>query len=593
MRNKKLFLLKSITVLLSFSLSSFAKEYNINIVLDETSNKYLDSIKKETKALFQSNDSINYSLKICKDDCENFLNTSDKKLIILNKSEKINQSKNNYTISYNQILNTYDENRLIRAVSLGIFEFLKENKSVNSVYIENINQSLKEIIKENPNTKKLDLKDIFSLALENNIQIQQNKNNSKIDILNTNESKSAYKPQVDFYSNLIQIDADRAEYSNGLYSEGSLEAGIKLTQVIYSDKILKNIEIKKLLELSNTNSIKASNDETLYKVLLTYLNVLKASNYNDIIRIKYNFISQNLNFAKQRVEIGVQDRSDIYRWESELANVNIEFTNSKKELNFLKVELASLLQINKEFSFVPYGLDSNIFKLINDDAINYISNKKVQKMFLDDIIYSHSRLKQIDELINVKNKELKMNKSSKYLPTIAFEGSAKRILNRYAEGANTARYWDDNEYQALINLTLPLYEGGAKSIGIQRNEIELLNLKLQYNDVKNLIEKNVEQDYDSLLKSYEKISYSKTSLEFSKKNYDLIQDKYKNGKENIISLLDAQNSYIVSKLSENISIIDYLQDLSSIYFFSGKLDILIDKNKKIDIENKILNVIKG
>ena len=593
MRNKKLFLLKSITVLLSFSLSSFAKDYNINIVLDETSNKYLDSIKKETKALFQSNDSINYSLKICKDDCENFLNTSDEKLIILNKSEKINQSKNNYTISYNQILNTYDENRLIRAVSLGIFEFLKENKKLNSVYIENINQSLKEIVKENPNTKKLDLKDIFSLALENNIQIQQNKNNSKIDILNTNESKSAYKPQVDFYSNLIQIDADRAKYSNGLYSEGSLEAGIKLTQVIYSDKILKNIEIKKLLELSNTNSIKASNDETLYKVLLTYLNVLKASNYNDIIKIKYNFISQNLNFAKQRVEIGVQDRSDIYRWESEIANVNIEFTNSKKELNFLKVELASLLQINKEFSFVPYGLDSNIFKLINDDAINYISNKKVQKMFLDDIIYSHSRLKQIDELINVKNKELKMNKSSRYLPSIAFEGSAKKILNRYAEGANTARYWDDNEYQALINLTLPLYEGGAKSIGIQRNEIELLNLKLQYNDVKNLIEKNVEQDYDSLLKSYEKISYSKTSLEFSKKNYDLIQDKYKNGKENIISLLDAQNSYIVSKLSENISIIDYLQDLSSIYFFSGKLEILIDENKKIDIENKILNVIKG
>ena len=593
MRNKKLFLLKSITVLLSFSLSSFAKDYNINIVLDETSNKYLDSIKKETKALFQSNDSINYSLKICKDDCENFLNTSDEKLIILNKSEKINQSKNNYTISYNQILNTYDENRLIRAVSLGIFEFLKENKKLNSVYIENINQSLKEIVKENPNTKKLDLKDIFSLALENNIQIQQNKNNSKIDILNTNESKSAYKPQVDFYSNLIQIDADRAKYSNGLYSEGSLEAGIKLTQVIYSDKILKNIEIKKLLELSNTNSIKASNDETLYKVLLTYLNVLKASNYNDIIKIKYNFISQNLNFAKQRVEIGVQDRSDIYRWESELANVNIEFTNSKKELNFLKVELASLLQINKEFSFVPYGLDSNIFKLINDDAINYISNKKVQKMFLDDIIYSHSRLKQIDELINVKNKELKMNKSSRYLPSIAFEGSAKKILNRYAEGANTARYWDDNEYQALINLTLPLYEGGAKSIGIQRNEIELINLKLQYNDVKSLIEKNVEQDYDSLLKSYEKISYSKTSLEFSKKNYDLIQDKYKNGKENIISLLDAQNSYIVAKLSENISIIDYLQDLSSIYFFSGKLEILIDENKKIDIENKILNVIKG
>ena len=95
------------------------------------------------------------------------------------------------------------------------------------------------------------------------------------------------------------------------------------------------------------------------------------------------------------------------------------------------------------------------------------------------------------------------------------------------------------------------------------------------------------------MKAYEKISYTKTSLEFSKKNYDLIQDKYKNGKDNIISLLDAQNSYIVSKLNENISIIEYLVDLSSIYFFSGKIDILIDENKKMQIEEKIQNAIKG
>jgi outer membrane protein TolC len=212
---------------------------------------------------------------------------------------------------------------------------------------------------------------------------------------------------------------------------------------------------------------------------------------------------------------------------------------------------------------------------------------------LDDIIYSHSRLKQIDELINVKVQELKMNKSSRYLPIIVFEGSAQKTVNRYGAGSNATRYWDDNEYQAVINLSLPLYEGGARSIEIEKNEIELVNLKLQYKDVKGLIEKNMQQDYDSLLKSYEKIAYSKISLEFSKKNYDLIQDKYKNGKENIISLLDAQNTYIIAKLSENISIIDYLVDLSSIYFFSGNIEILIDENKKIDIEEKILNVIKG
>uniref|UniRef100_UPI004048590F TolC family protein n=1 Tax=Aliarcobacter sp. TaxID=2321116 RepID=UPI004048590F len=582
--------------LLSFALlsatSSFAQSYNIDLLLDENTNKYINAIKKEANTLFSSNDSINYNIQICKNDCEKKFN--DKKLIILNSKNKYTNNSNSYIVSYNFISSVYDENRLIRASALAIFEYLKEKKISNSIYIENkINEEIfeEEIIPANQKT--LDLKDIFSLALENNIEIQQNKNNTKIDKLNIDDSISDYKPQIDFYSNLIQIDEDRAKYSNGLYSEGSAEVGLKLTQVIYSDKILKNIEIKKLLELSNSNSIKSQNDEILYKVLVTYLNVIKANNYNDIIKIKHNFISQNLNFAKQRVEIGIQDRSDVYRWESELANANMELANSKKQLKSLKIELSNLLQIEKEFSFVEYGMNSNNFKLLNSDAIKYISNKKVQELFLDDIIYSHSRLRQIAELINVKNQELKMNKNSRYLPTIAFEGSAKKIVDRYGEGSQSTRYWDDKEYQAVINLTLPLYEGGSKSIGIEKNEIELVNLKLQYNNVKSLIEKNVEQDYDSLLKAYEKISYAKTSLEFSKKNYDLIQDKYRNGRENIISLLDAQNSYIVSKLNENISIIDYLVDLSSIYFFSGKIDILIDENKKKEIEEKILNAIKG
>lgn len=592
MNNKKYL----IAIFLMFSSIANAQNYKINIVLDNNSNKYINSIKNEAQALFSSVDKIDYNLIVCVNDCDKYINNSDKKLVILNDNKKYIQNKNSYIISYNQILNSYDENQLLRASALGIFEFLKENKISNSVYIENKKiesfESFKEL-KENSNIKKLDLKEIFFLAINNNIQIQQNKNNSKIDKLNIDESKSAYKPQIDFYSNLTQIDSDRAKYSNGLYSEGSVEAGIKLSQVIYSDKILKNIEIKKLLDLSNTNNIKSQNDEILYKVVLSYLDVIKANNYNDIIKIKYNFISQNLDFAKQRVEIGVQDRSDVYRWESELSNANIELSNSQKQLNYLKIELANLLQIDKNFSFVEYGLNSNIFKLSNNDAIKYLSNKKVQDLFLDDIIYSHSKLKQIDELINAKAQELKMNKSSRYLPIIAFEGSAKNTLNRYGVGAKATRYWDDNEYQAVINLSLPLYEGGAKSISIEKNEIEFVNLKLQYNNVKSLIEKNVEQDYDSLLKSYEKISYSKTSLDFSKKNYDLIQDKYKNGKENIISLLDAQNAYIVAKLTENISIIDYLQDLSSIYFFSGKIEILIDENKKIDIEEKISKAIKG
>ena len=75
-------------------------------------------------------------------------------------------------------------------------------------------------------------------------------------------------------------------------------------------------------------------------------------------------------------------------------------------------------------------------------------------------------------------------------------------------------------------------------------------------------------------------------------NFELIQEKYSVGNENIISLLDAQNTYIISKLNENISITDYLIDLSSIYYFSGNIDILVESNKKESLEKKILEIMK-
>lgn len=570
-----------------------AKNYNINLLLDKQSNKYLESIKIEVESLISKNDKIDFKINKCLSNCEEMI--SNNNLVLIRNSKKIKEHKNSYIITYNSLYNKYDENKIIRAAALGIHEYLKENKKNKSIHINNKKSELFQIdeeVKNNQNKRKLKIEEIFQLVSKNNFQIQQNKNSLKIDKLNVKEAISDYKPKIDFYSNLIQVDKDRAKYSNGLQSERELEAGLRLKQMIYSDKILKNISIKELLELSNKNSIKSQNDEIVYKSLVSYLNLIKASKYKHIIKIKQIFIKENLELSKQRVEVGVQDKRDRYRWENELANVNIDLINSQKQINTLKTKLANLLQIDSNYSFVEYGMDSKIFKLLNNDAINYISNEKVQELFLNNIIYKHPSLKQINELINAKNEQRKMNKSSRYLPTIAFEGSINRTINRYAEGADAKRYTDDNEYQGLINLSLPLYEGGSKSINIEKNEIELINLKLEYNRVKSIIEKNLNQNYDSLQKAYEKISYSKLSLKFSKKNYGLVQNRYINGKENIISLLDAQNSFIISKLNETISSIDYLQDLISIYYFSGKIDILSDEKKKNQMEEKILKVIK-
>ncbi|WP_072681271.1 TolC family protein [Arcobacter sp. LA11] len=569
----------------------FAQNYTLDLVIDESSKDYISSIKKETKSLFSSSDKVLYNIKICKEECEQYLDKK-RKVLFFKSNKKHKKVAKNYIINYNFISSIYDENRVLRTTALAIYEVLKEKK-YNSIYIEN-KSKIEQVSKyENENLKLINLEDVFTLAGKNNLEIKQNQNSIRLDDLNIDESKSLYRPQVDVYSNYIGIDKDRAQYSNGVNSQGTFDAGIKVKQLIYSNQVLQNIKIKKLLSKSTKDEVKALNDEIMYKATLIYLNIIKAKKANQIIKIKQDFIEQNLEFAKQRVNIGVQDRSDVFRWESELANVNIDLANSSKDLNSLKIELGNLLQISDEFRVYEYGMSSILFKLDNKDAIKFIADKRVQENFSNNIVHSHSRLKQLGFLKDVKQEELEMNKDSRYMPTIAFEGNAKKIIDRYGEGKDAIRAWDDEEYQAVLNLNIPLYEGGLKSTKIQKNQIELINLKLQYNNMKNLIVENVRKNFESLKRSYEKIKFAKISQESSKKNFELIQDKYKNGKENIISLLDAQDSYIISKLNLNISIIEYLSDLSSIYFFSGKIDILVDKEKKREVEEKILNIVRG
>jgi len=580
-------------MLLGFISLSFSQEYNMKLVLDKNSQNYFEQIKKEVNTLFPSVDKITYETIVCDIDCDKYM-TVHNAVILLNQSKKYTKKTNNSILTYNLIDSIYDENKVVRRTALAIYETIKENRR-KSFYIENKRLHSAKIKEKDTIKDKnvLDLKQVFSLAIQNNLDVKLNKNSIKLNDLDINTAKSFYKPQVDIYSNYIQIDKDRAQYSNGQRSQGTLESGVKVSQLIFSNQVLKNIEIKKLLLKSTKDEVKAVNDEIIYKATLIYLNIIKAKKANQIRQIKRDFIGQNLEFAKQRVDIGVQDRSDIYRWQSELANVNIGLANSKKELISLKIELGNILQINNEFDVFEYGMNSELFKLDNKDAIEFIANKRVQKSFSNSIVHTHARLKQLNFLKDIKQEELAMNKESQYMPTLAFEGSAKKIINRYGEGSDMNRPWNNDEYQAVLNINIPLYEGGVKSTKIQKNRIELINLKLQYNNMKNLIVQNVRKNFESLKRSYEKIKYAKISQDSSRKNFELIQDKYKNGKENIISLLDAQDSYIISKLNLNISNIEYLSDLSSIYFFTGKIDILVDEQKKKEVEKSIVNMLKG
>ena len=115
------------------------------------------------------------------------------------------------------------------------------------------------------------------------------------------------------------------------------------------------------------------------------------------------------------------------------------------------------------------------------------------------------------------------------MPELSFNASASKILRKDGEGSRVDTLWDDKQYQSTLQVKIPLYSGGRRSIDVEKYKIDLMNLYHLLNKEKLQISKNILKDIQNISSSYNSIKYSNLAYNSSKKNYDLIQDKYAKG----------------------------------------------------------------
>lgn len=512
-----------------------------------------------------------------------------------------------------------DLGKVARASALQLYQIASEEKvdSYTKVYLKNkiiLNNKiankiqffptfnlLSKVIQQDNSiikSRKLTLIQSLQLALKNSYDYKITTNQLALIDQDIQNAKASFYPDIYLQGSFTQIDSDRAKYSNGTASQKLISSGIGLSQLLYSNKALKNIDIQNYLFSSKQNETETVKQLILYKVVLTYLNVLNLQKSYEIVKSKANFIQENLLLAKNRFDVGISDKSDIYRWQSELANVNIDLVKVKKDFNSLKIELSNLLQIpNKQnITLEHYDLNNELFKLFEKTPADLVFKpKELEKLvnFLaNNIINNHPLIKTYEELLSAKKEELRMNKDDLYSPIISLNANINETLKRDGEGADFNRPWDDTQYQVGLNIKVPLYESGKKQIDIEKNKIELLNLQHRLKDEKSKIKKEIFQAIQNVSSSYNSIKFSKAAYKSAKKNYNLIQDKYSKGEANIITLLDAQNSMIIADLVRNSSVFIYLRDISSVFYIIGYIEILSDINKKQEIQNRLKEVIK-
>lgn len=399
---------------------------------------------------------------------------------------------------------------------------------------------------------------------------------------NTRIARSALYPQLSISGAGQFIDTDRAaSFSAGPQRLGTVSATV--TQLLYADSTLANIEIEDQLQLSRAQQLEELRLDIVGQTAVAYLDVLRAKRLELIQRDNLAVTRSNLELAQIRQTLGVARAAEVIRWEAQIANNRRDVIRAGADRNLAELQVNRLLSRPLEEPFRTVETD------LNDPALQTSASRL--SVYLDDpfsfdlfrsfmsseALARSPELQQIDADIRGQERALTASQRSFWAPTVTFTGEVSGVGTGGAGsggalGLSSSAIPDALNWTTSVSATLPLFTGGSRRAERTQASLDLEELRLRRRSVALDVEQRVRSALHLAGASYAAIELAEAAADASERNLELVTDAYERGAAAIIDLLDAQNEALVAREVAASAVFDYLIDLMDVQRGVGRFD---------------------
>ncbi len=459
---------------------------------------------------------------------------------------------------------------------------------------------------EDSSGKNYTLSNAIAEALDNNLSFQAEKKNIDLQRKEVGIAKSNIFPDISANSNLTYLDnesAERLTSANQLTPQTQWSGNLALSQLIYSEPALANISIQKSLLKAQKYGVLSNQLDLVLDVCTAYIRLLQAQANLNIQNNNVQTTLVNLNIAKTKANIGTISLADVHGFESQLALNKSALNDAQTTVEQAKISFNQLLN---------RPLDSNISleDVQISDKLVFIADPRIQttinnryditrfSQFLIDYALRHSpSINQIKYSIKAQERSLKSNKRSLYHPQLAVQGNLDKTFGRYGTRITdeTLETIGIDPYHPTGNVTLraslPLFQGNLRNLKIQKDKIAVDQLSTNRELLEQTFSANIRYSLENLGNAYNDILFTQQAETSSEKFLQIIQDLYKEGATNIVTLLDAQNNALSTKLNTIYTRYQFLIDALTIERLVNKFYLLSTQKEKDDFINEYFNYI--
>ena len=441
--------------------------------------------------------------------------------------------------------------------------------------------------------RRLSLQSAVRESLAANLDLAVENRNVAAGEQGVKQARSVLLPRVDLDAKGEIIDDDRAEISSGATPERSVTGSVTASQLLYDEDSWSNYSVEKRLQTSREEQRNSVELDIIRDTSVAYLRVLRAKTLERVEKDNLRLTRANLERAQVRVSIGVANRSEEFRWQTEIARnrANVLFAQATTRQTENRLNRLLSRPLAEKFVTIETDLRDPLLIVSDPRLFPYVDNPYNFRTYSDFMVAEGleiaPELLGFDAAVAAQERILTTAKRAFWLPSFAAQGSVSELLAESGEGKRSDSTLDDTDWRVGVFATFPLAEGGGKFATIKRAREELSQIQLEKEATSERIEQRIRSALHQASASYPNIRLSRSAAEAARRNLDLVADQYARGLVSIVDLLDAQNSSLRADQDAENAVYNFLIDWMDVERAFGRFDFLMTREQREEYFQKL------
>jgi outer membrane protein TolC len=378
-------------------------------------------------------------------------------------------------------------------------------------------------------------------------------------------------PQGTLEGGLVTRDPDRI-FPGGQIAQHQASTYARANQIIYSEQAWMRFKARKLRQEGNEYGYFNDMLDIMLESGVAYVAVLRAKAQERIQRGNVQLTRQNLELARLRLEVGVANASELYRWQTQLADNQRAVVDARAVVAQTKIELNRVLNRPLEQLIAPVDLpvdETGRTQPPNDPIGKYMldpwSFEQLREFMVREGLRNSPAARQIEADRAAEQRIREGRTRQLWLPEFLVEGGFQHDYWRAGAGSeppdpNPSNLPEPDKFgwDVGLFLAIPLSRGGSGVAEMHRAAILVERFQTEFARIEQNIDTGIRTELHSASAALASVSLTRSAAEAAANNLVLVTDLYERGTVDIIRLVDAQTQSLVADLAAANAVYDYL-----------------------------------